>query len=1191
LAAAALAALAGCASNPPKPTTQEDAARSAAELPAFATLRALEIRQEQHPDARALDAPLPPGMDESTWAAIPPDELGRATLSLNAALEQLGAGVGAAPASTSGTPATVADERAVKAYVNGRAKLLDGKAAEAIIDLENAVKLDPGAPAAWRELAEAQMQLGRRSAAAQSYQRAVSLGLSEPRAHAVLGREALRARRTQDAVRHLAKARASKDQGPAVQLAVIDTDLSEALLELGYLGAARDAAEEGLSVALTPVSQTRYFADLAEVVRRRGDLWLRAGDLSARLGELDRAGACYAQAAGAPGADQSGLLARRLRVEMVQGRSSAAALVLLEDLSRSGAPTEERHLALIEYLASNSSLGDHLADAIRELSARMPDAPRATRARLAMACAAALPPAEARDELKRYLRESPRDGTVLSELLARCPDTAAMCEDVTELVGVAPLAAGRYAEAVISFGRDVDGMLARVARDASAEAKLLHALLLVKLGMPREAMDVLPEASGPMQGAIFAARTGAAADAARYDEMRRALESLRELSKRDTSIQAGTALFAALAAAQDADGALTALKPFVTPEAAADVDLLVNAAELSMRTGRPVDARDYLLRALDADPSDERSYEGLFTLYAASGPLADERELAAVARRLRQNVPTSRFARLLNAQEQGARSLWPQAQTQLLSLMDAHTEDPQALAALVLVWERCAKSNPELVSAGESWLRKRLDARPQAPQLLAALARAMAAQGKAAEGSALLEERCRVWPQGELARTRERLLRESLDRAPEADALALSRLTAAPRTPDNALELAELLIRRGEFAEAATSIEQGLAPEAPFGPSHAQRLLALLGRLKPEGTGQGEQAEAALRLFDVASARRVPLSPQLLVARVSLLAAAHPEDAPRLVNAISDLGARMENLRLPACEQVYQALAARDDATPSLRFLKEAAGMFSPPNEDLLFEWFRVTVLKGDDEDIARFVRESEPRSMLRLLQKRGQEIELPDDPGEDRAELAYCVALSLSSVGREDRAIPAYRLVLEIDPNHGWACNNLGYILLENGQDPAESERLIEIAYREHEDQYNVVDSLAWVRYLRGQFEDITGPDGRVEREGAVTLLRRAADQLGGDTNPTILDHLADALWRTGVREEAIRRWRNAKAILDATVSQWNLEKQRVPDAAEPQIVIDAREELARINAKISAATDGRDPVVAPTLAEQTRP
>ncbi|MBZ0172293.1 MAG: hypothetical protein K8E66_07940, partial [Phycisphaerales bacterium] len=115
----------------------------------------------------------------------------------------------------------------------------------------------------------------------------------------------------------------------------------------------------------------------------------------------------------------------------------------------------------------------------------------------------------------------------------------------------------------------------------------------------------------------------------------------------------------------------------------------------------------------------------------------------------------------------------------------------------------------------------------------------------------------------------------------------------------------------------------------------------------------------------------------------------------------------------------------------------------------------------------------------------------------------------------------------------------DLGYGMLEAGGSLVEAERLIEIAYEGLPDRANVVDSLGWVRYHRGRLGDEINPDTGETIDGAITLLRNAAETLGADDDGTVNDHLGDAYYAAGRVDEAIDAWRQAATRANNAVSR----------------------------------------------------
>lgn len=1180
--------LVGCSAKPPSQgrapvregTTETGTVK-------FASLVALAQRQIARPDPRATAIGDLPGLDGAALAVRPDDPSDtKRRAGLNAALAT------ATPLPPVPERAVqVADTRALSLYASGRAKLLDGRAGEAVSDLEAAAKLDPTAGEIWRELGEAQTSQGRRASAGASFQKAADLGVRDVRVLAMIGREHVRSKRWAEALAMLAAAREAAQRSQDPMRGVILADLAQVLGELGYSSAARDALEAALSGLGPPTAGARSMPELAEMLRRRGQLWVRVGDMSARLGDDDRAAKAYQAAWSSPGVEARDVLDRVVYLELRSGRSARAAMVLLSHVVDDEGRVDDRTLPYLSIVAKQSEAGDALAAAMRELLATSDGVGTpTTRSRLARASAATLPPAGAATVLRTQAMRDPRDLETVTDLLAVLPSARASAGDLAALANTMPGAAGSLADAVLAHGVRVDEMVELLSKETTPGGSLVHAALLSKLGRPERALSRLDpvKGEGDARAVLLAARASLSLSVGDEAAARSMAEELRSVVSTGASNEARRALAGVWMALGEPMEAFTAASPPVVADAAIDVGYLLDGAEIALANGNHGFAESSLRRALAMDRFDERVHDAMLSLYAPSGKRADERLFAQAARDLRDSVPSSRLVRILTAQDQIARSLWPQAEENLLSLMDANRESGQALSLLSTVWERAAESSPEMTEKGREWLATRLATRPQAPALRIALARVLCAMSRAPEAESLLVERLNAWPMPEMARLREWVVREQLHQPERADTLVRERLRASPPTFENAVELADILFRNGERGESARVLSHSLVKQGKLAEPRQRAVLEVLARLASTPTRLQADAQAGVELFDQAAASGVPMAPALRLARLTLLAGAIPDDVPGLIAGAKETAKDSPELLFPACVRIAAALAALDRPGPALRYMPEAAKVFTPPNDDLLHEWYRLTVVRGEQDDIERFLSTADATHILTLIARAGDDIEIPDNPRDHAVELNYIVANALSSLDREELAIWAYRRVLAAVPDHGWTCNNLGYLLLERGGDLAESDRLIAIAHRQLPDDYHVTDSLAWVRYKRGVLEDVTDEQGNVTQQGALSLLKLAVEQQGGNLDNTILDHYGDALWRAGRTKEAIAQWTQARLMLDDALGPWDMRRDMAAKGGtlppeDPPAVTRARLDLTTTKAKLEAAAQGKQPEIAP--------
>jgi tetratricopeptide (TPR) repeat protein len=1092
-------------------------------------LAALEASQESRPDELALALPPQAWNETGIPAALPAAELApgtKATRSLEETLTLLRAE--RQPIERVVRPA---DTEALHLYSSGRLKLADRKAAEAIEDLEAAAKIDPDAAEIWRALGEAQFGAGRRQNGIGSFTKAVSLGLNEAVAHWMIGRDALRSKRADEAVKSLVLAIDAPDMKAESDLGVlVKVDLADALAAAGSLRAAREALTGALTTPFGSLAYSRFRPELAEVFRKRPELWTRAGDLACRLGDPESALKDYAEASALNPVDPVGVWLRSVRAELARGRSAAAARILLQSLTSSNGRIDDRQVAAIGTLASLPSVGRAVSTRLREMASSAAISPTLA-SRLTRAAAAAASPRESIELLRDLVAMRPWDGAAVVDLLARFGDDqgAERERELVALTARSPVDAPVYASACLALGRGVDDFITRLASDTSPNAGMLRAYLTAALGKPVEGLSIARAIPGD-SAAKWRCVAEVAVAAGAYEEALAACEKIPTSTPDD--LRAAASAWASSARSEQAAGAI--LKELDLRGDAAPVARIIAGARAKVSTGDTAGGERLLARAIEADKFDESAYESMLELYAPGGPLADTNKLGATARSLRQNVPSSRVLRTVQAQDSMARSLWSMAETQLISLVEESYESPQVLALLVDLWERAAKAEPELTARGESWLRTRLASRPESTLLNAALARVLVATGNPAGAEELLKLRTERWPVTDLCRLREQILRDQLDRAEDADALAQARLEASPPTIGVAMEWFEFLAERGDFESAASKLGSMLPEGTPLPPESLVRIGQALGRLSGESVvAKGEPAcRAVAALFTRVIDGKVALPPSVHVVRLEILARGLPREQAMITRAVRDIGALQPDLEDPAVNQCYRWIAEAAEVSVALRFLEEYTNTHPQPTPDLVAAVVQQVGLRGTLEDAERVVRNLVPLQAWRTVLERIDPDSARDASGGDglRAELAYFLALRFASRDQEADARSLYKVALTLNPAHGWSANNLGYSLVESGEDLVEGERLLEIAIAALPEEASVIDSVAWLRYLQGHIEDYDRNGTRIV--GALTLIKMAVGE-GKSPSAEVLDHAGDIHWKADRKTEAVDYWK--KAVIEA--------------------------------------------------------
>ena len=128
---------------------------------------------------------------------------------------------------------------------------------------------------------------------------------------------------------------------------------------------------------------------------------------------------------------------------------------------------------------------------------------------------------------------------------------------------------------------------------------------------------------------------------------------------------------------------------------------------------------------------------------------------------------------------------------------------------------------------------------------------------------------------------------------------------------------------------------------------------------------------------------------------------------------------------------------------------------------------------------------------------------------------LFYFRGISLERDGQWQRAEADFLKALELQPEQPYVMNYLAYSWVEQKLHLDEAQQMLVRAVELRPNDGYIVDSLGWVYYRVGDYED------------AVTYLERAVELRPQD--PVINDHLGDAYWRVGREQEARFQWRRS--------------------------------------------------------------
>jgi predicted Zn-dependent protease len=148
--------------------------------------------------------------------------------------------------------------------------------------------------------------------------------------------------------------------------------------------------------------------------------------------------------------------------------------------------------------------------------------------------------------------------------------------------------------------------------------------------------------------------------------------------------------------------------------------------------------------------------------------------------------------------------------------------------------------------------------------------------------------------------------------------------------------------------------------------------------------------------------------------------------------------------------------------------------------------------------------------------------------------EIGQMLALALSHVGALtwEKGDPAagekqMRHALELDPGSAETYNTLGYLISETGQRLDAAKAMIEKANALKPGQTHILDSMGWVLYKMGDYEN------------ALTYLKQAVAQDTAD--PTTQEHLGRCYLAAGLKGEGLQCLKAALSMLEKDASPDN--------------------------------------------------
>ena len=163
--------------------------------------------------------------------------------------------------------------------------------------------------------------------------------------------------------------------------------------------------------------------------------------------------------------------------------------------------------------------------------------------------------------------------------------------------------------------------------------------------------------------------------------------------------------------------------------------------------------------------------------------------------------------------------------------------------------------------------------------------------------------------------------------------------------------------------------------------------------------------------------------------------------------------------------------------------------------------------------------------------------------PEAEHWVLFYALGISYEQDNQWDKAEKCFLKALELSQNHYLVLNYLGYSWLKQGKNVEQAFGMIVEAYNQSPGDGHILDSLGWAFYRLGKYDQ------------AVEYMEKAAEL--EPANAVICDHLGDAYWLDGRKNEAGFQWNHVLVMNDDTGEvDFDLVRRKIDGEAPKNIV-----------------------------------
>ncbi|HET7083272.1 MAG TPA: tetratricopeptide repeat protein [Rhizomicrobium sp.] len=373
------------------------------------------------------------------------------------------------------------------------------------------------------------------------------------------------------------------------------------------------------------------------------------------------------------------------------------------------------------------------------------------------------------------------------------------------------------------------------------------------------------------------------------------------------------------------------------------------------------------------------------------------------------------------------------------------------------------------------------------------------------------------------------LLQDYLGNVAGADAAYKKALGSGAPTP-RVLEAYGRFLERNGRGEDAANLYHAHINEGGLASITGTGLMRIGKREKPESLVRNPAEGAAETLFGIAASLTDAQSADVSILYLRMALYLRPD----LALAQVLLADRFETLRkFDSAILVYRAI---DPSSPYYRMAQVQAAL----DEQRLGQTDQAVA--GLKKLVASDPNDSESWVALgdtyRSANKFAESVDAYDHaekaiphPARRDWPMFYARAMAKEKLKQLDSSEADIQTALKLSPDQPELLNYLGYSWVDRGRNIPRALTMLEKARSLRPYDGYIVDSVGWAYFQLGRYED------------AAKTLEAAVLLVPGD--PTINDHLGDALWRAGRRIDARFQWNHALTFSDNDTDRAAIEKK----------------------------------------------